>query len=149
MVVLVTWMSFASGEKELRGGVLSMLETHIMMSLLISRLVLILMFRLTLTLVLHLTLFHVLCLAFLLVLCHISLMDLTITHMVLVHERTTLSLDALVTAHILIMVIVSCVGLVFPLEGPSPTLSRDTWTAHAFPIVVHVPLCQGVRCKEP
>jgi hypothetical protein len=37
----------------------------------------------------------------------------------------------------------------FPLEGPSPTLSRDTWTAHAFPIVVHVSLCQVVRCKGP
>jgi hypothetical protein len=29
-------------------------------------------------------------------------MDLTIAHMVLVHERTALSLDALVTAHVLI-----------------------------------------------
>jgi hypothetical protein len=74
-------------------------------------------------------------------------MDLTITHMVLVHERTALSLNALVTAHILIVVIVSHVGLVFPLEGPSPTLSQDTWTVHAFPIVVHVPLGQVVRCK--
>jgi hypothetical protein len=118
MAVLVTWMSFASDIRELRGGVLSMLETHILMSLFIFRLVLILMFCLAFTLVLHLTLFHVLCLS--------SLMDLTIAHMVLVHERTTLSLDALVTAHILIVVIVSRVGLVFPLEGPSPTLSRDT-----------------------
>jgi hypothetical protein len=49
-------------------------------------------------------------------------MNLTIAHMVLVHERTTLSLDALVTAHVLIVVIVSRVGLVFLLEGPSPTL---------------------------
>jgi hypothetical protein len=67
-------------------------------------------------------------------------MDLTITHMVLSHERTALSLDALVTAHVLIVVIVSRVGLVFPLEGPSPNLSRDTWTVHTFPIVVYVPL---------
>jgi hypothetical protein len=83
--------------------------------------------------------FHVLCLS--------SLMDLTITHMVLVHERTALSLDALVTAHVLTVVTVSRVGLVFPLEGPFPTLSRDTWTVHAFPVVVHVPLSQVVRCK--
>jgi hypothetical protein len=67
--------------------------------------------------------------------------------MVLVHERTGLSLDALVTAHVLVVVIVSCVGLIFLLEGPSPTLSRDTWTVHAFFIVVHVPLDQVVRCK--
>jgi hypothetical protein len=116
-----------------------MLETHIVMSSLIFCLALILMFRLDVTLVLHLALFHVLCLS--------SLMDLTIAHMVLVHERTALSLDALVTAHVLIVVIVSRVGSVFPLEGPSPTLSRDTWTVHAFPIVVHVPLDQVVRCK--
>jgi hypothetical protein len=74
-------------------------------------------------------------------------MDPTIAHMVLVHERTTLSLDTLVAAHVLVMVIVSHVGLVFPLEGPSPTLSRDTWTVNAFPVVVHVPLNQVVRCK--
>jgi hypothetical protein len=132
-------MSFSSGERDLRGGVLSMLETHIMMSSLIFCLVLILMFRLTFTLVLHLTLFYVLYLS--------SLMDLTIAHMVLVHERTALSLNALVTAHVLIVVIVFRVGLVFPLEGPAPTLSRDTWTVHAFSVVVHVPLNQVVRCK--
>jgi hypothetical protein len=74
-------------------------------------------------------------------------MDLTIAHMVLVHERTTLNLDALVTTHVLIVVIVSHVGLVFPLEGPFPTLSQDTWMVHAFPIVVHVPLNQVGRCK--
>jgi hypothetical protein len=103
-----------------------MLETHIVMSSLIFHLVLILMFNLAFTLVLLLALSHVFCLAFLLVLCLSSLMDPTITHMVLVHERTALSLDALVTAHVLIVVTVSRVGLVFPLEGPSPTLSRDT-----------------------
>jgi hypothetical protein len=85
------------------------------MSLLISRLILILMFRLAFTLVLHLTLLHVLFLS--------SPMDLTITHMVLVHERTALSLDALVMAHVLIVVIISRVGLIFLLEGPTPTLS--------------------------
>jgi hypothetical protein len=74
-------------------------------------------------------------------------MDLTIAHMVLVHGRTALSLDALVTAYILVVVIISRVGLVFLLEGPSPTLSRDTWMVHAFPVVVHVPLNQVVRCK--
>jgi hypothetical protein len=94
-----------------------MLETHIVMSSLISRFVLILMFRLVFTLVFFLS----------------SLMGLTIAHMVLVHERTALSLDALVTAHILIVVIVSCVGQVFLLEGPTPTLSQDTWMIHVSP----------------
>jgi hypothetical protein len=98
-----------------------MLETHIVMSSLMFRLVLILMFRLAFTLVLLLAPSHVLCLA----LCLSSLMDLTIIHIVLVHERTALSLDALVTAHVLIVVTVYRVGLVFPLEGPFPTLSRD------------------------
>jgi hypothetical protein len=139
VAVLVTWMSFASSRRELRGGVLSMLETHIVMSSLIFRLIFILMFCLAFTLVLCLALFHMLCLS--------SLMDLTIAHMVLVHERTALSLDALVMAHALILVIISCVGLVFLLECPSPTLSRDTWTVHAFPVVVHIPLDQVVRCK--
>jgi hypothetical protein len=74
-------------------------------------------------------------------------MDLTIAHMVLVHERIALSLGALGMAHVLNVVIVSRVGIVFPLEGPFPTLSRDTWTVHAFSIVVHVPLDQVVRCK--
>jgi hypothetical protein len=78
-------------------------------------------------------------------------MDLTVAHMVLVHERTTLSLDTLVMIHVLIVVIVFRVGLrvglVFLLEGPSPTLSQDTCTVHAFPVVVYVPLDQVVRCK--
>jgi hypothetical protein len=95
-----------------------MLETNIVMSSLMFHLNLILVLRLAFTLVLHLTLFHVLCLSL--------LIDPTIAHMVLVHERTALSLDALVMAHVLIVVTVSCVGLVFPLEGPSPALSRDT-----------------------
>jgi hypothetical protein len=116
-----------------------MLETHIVVGSLISSLIFILMFRLAFTLVLHLALLRVLFLS--------SLMDLIIAHMVLVHERIALSLDALVTAHVLIMVIIFHVGLVFLLEGPSPTLSRDTWTVHVFPVVVHVPLNQVVRCK--
>jgi hypothetical protein len=99
-----------------------MLETHIMMSSLIFHLVLILMFRLALTVVLHLTL--------LLVSCLISLMDLTIAHMILVHERTALSLDALVTAYVLIVVIISRIVL---LEGLTLTLSRDTWRVHISP----------------
>jgi hypothetical protein len=140
-------MSFASSERELKGGMLSMLETHIVMSSLIFCLVLILMFRLAFTLVLLLTLSHVLCLALFLMGRLSSLMDPTIAHMVLVHDRTALSLDALVTTHVLIVVIVSRVGLVFPLDGHFPTLSRDTWTVHAFPIVVHIPLDQVVRCK--
>jgi hypothetical protein len=94
---------------------LTMLATHIVMSSLISRLVLILMFCLARTLGLRLTLLHMLFLS--------SLMDLTIAHMALVHERTALSLDTLVTAHVLIVVIISLVGLVFLLEGPSSTLS--------------------------
>jgi hypothetical protein len=123
VAVLVTWISFASDGRELRGGVLSILETHVMMSSLICRLVLILVFCLARTLRLHLALFHVFCLALLLVLCLSLLMDLTIAHMVLVHERTALCLDALDTAHVLIVVIVSRVGPVYLLEGPIPTLS--------------------------
>jgi hypothetical protein len=67
--------------------------------------------------------------------------------MVFVHERTVLSLDALVTAHVLVVVIIFHVGLVFLLEDPSPTLSRDNWMVHVFPVVVHVPVGQVVRCK--
>jgi hypothetical protein len=59
----------------------------------------------------------------LLVLCLISLMDLTITHMVLVHGSTALWLDTLVTTHILIVVIVSRVCLIFLLEDLTLTLS--------------------------
>jgi hypothetical protein len=76
-------------------------------------------------------------------------MNLTITHMVLVHGGTALSLDALVVAHVIIMVIVSRIGLVFLLECPTPNLSRDTWMVHVFAVVVHVPLGQMVRCKGP
>jgi hypothetical protein len=113
-----------------------MLETHIMMSSLISCLILILVLRLILSLVL--------CLVHLLALCLVSLKDLTITHMVLVQERTTLCLDTLVMTHILIVVIVLHVSMVFLLEGLTLTLSRDTWTVHVFRIVVHVPLGQVV-----
>jgi hypothetical protein len=103
-------MSFAFDARELRRDVLTMLETHIVMSSLI--------FRLTLSLALHL--------ALLLVLCLISLIDLIIAHMILVHERTTLCLDALVMTHILIVVIVSYIGLIFLLEGLTLTLSPVT-----------------------
>jgi hypothetical protein len=82
-------------------------ETHIVMSFLI--------FRLALSLMLYL--------AILLMLCLSSLMDLTIAHMVLVHERTAWSLDALVTTRVLITVIVSRVGLFFLLEGLTLILS--------------------------
>jgi hypothetical protein len=108
-----------------------MLEIHIVMSSLI--------FCFVLTLVLRL--------ALLLVLCFISLMDLTIAHMILVHERTTLCLDAFVTAHVLTVVIVSRVGLIFLLEGLTLTMSPVTLTVHVFLIMVHVPLAQMVRCK--
>jgi hypothetical protein len=87
-----------------------MLETHIVTSSLF--------FRLILTLMLLLTLLHALLLS--------SLIDLIIAHMILVHERTALSLDALVITNILIMVIVFCVGLIFMLEGFTPVLSQDT-----------------------
>jgi hypothetical protein len=132
VAMLVTWMSFASGVRDLRGGALSMLETHIVMNSLI--------FHLVLTLVLRLALLHALFLS--------SLMDLTITHMVLVHERIALRLDALVTTHVLIVVIVSRVGLVFLQESFTPVLSRDTWMVHVFPIVVLVPVVQIVMCKR-
>jgi hypothetical protein len=59
-----------------------MLETHIMMSLLI---------------------FH---LIFLLMLCLIFLIDLTISHMDLVHERVGLRLETLVSTRVLIVVFV-------------------------------------------
>jgi hypothetical protein len=110
-------MSFAFDARGLRGDVLIMPETHIVMSFLI--------FRFPLSLVL--------CLAFLLVLCLISIMDLTIAHMIFVHKRTTLCLNALVTAHASIMVIVFHVGLVFMLEGVTLTLRQDTWMVHIFP----------------
>jgi hypothetical protein len=101
-----------------------MLETHIVMSSFIFRL----------------TLLHTLFLS--------SLMYLTITHIFLVHKRTTLSLDALVMVHVLIMVIISHVGLIFLYEGFTPVLSRDTWTVHVFPVVVLVPIIQTVKCKR-
>jgi hypothetical protein len=125
VAVRVIWMSFAFDEKELRKGTMSMLETHIMMSSLICRLILLLVLCLALTLVIRLVLFHVLCLALLLVLCLSLLKDLTIAHMVWVHERTALCLDTLDTAHVLIMVIFSRGGLVSLLEGLRLTLSRD------------------------
>jgi hypothetical protein len=90
-------MSFTSDARELRRDALNMLETHIVVSSLIL--------RPALTIVLHLALILVLYLS--------SLIDLTITHMVLVHVRTVLWLNALDTAHVLIVVIVFRVGLFF------------------------------------
>jgi hypothetical protein len=84
----------------------------------------------------------------LLVLHLISFMDLTIAHMVLDQERIALCLDALVTAHVLIVVIVLHVGTIFLLEGLTLALSQGTWTVHIFAIMVHVPLVQIVRCKR-
>jgi hypothetical protein len=77
----------------------------------------------------------------------VSFKDLTIAHMLLVHERIALCLDALVMALDLIVVIVPRVGMLFLLEGLTLTLSQDSWTIHIFPIVVHVPLVQMLRCK--
>jgi hypothetical protein len=88
---------------------LIMLETLIVMSLLIFHLVPLLMLPL------------------------VSFMYLTIIHMVLVHEIMTLCLDALVTVHILIVVIVPRVGTIFLLQGLIVTLSRGTWMVHVSP----------------
>jgi hypothetical protein len=88
------------------------------------------------------------CLVLLLILHLISFMDLTIAHMVLIHERIALCLDALVMAHVLIVVIIPCVGTVFMLEGLTLTLSQGTWMIHDFSIMVHVPLAQMMRCKR-
>jgi hypothetical protein len=123
---------FCFWHKKSGRGTLILLETHIVMCSLICRLILILVFRLVLTVVLHL--------ADLLVLCLVSLIDLTIAHMILFHKRTTLCLDVLVTAHVLIVLIVPHVGMVFILESLTLTLSPNTWTFHIFPVVVHVPL---------
>jgi hypothetical protein len=102
-------MSVASGARGLRGGALIMPETHIVMSFLIF----------------HLALSLTLCLTLLLVLCLSSLMDLIIAHMVLVHERTALSQNALLMTHVLIVVIVTLIGLVFLLELLTLTLNPD------------------------
>jgi hypothetical protein len=111
---------------------LIMLGTHITMSLLIFRLVIILVLQL----------------ALLLVLCLTSFMDLTIAHMLLVHKRITLCLDALVTSHVYIMVIVFRVGMVSLVEGLTLTLILGTWTVYVFLIVIHVSLVQMVKCKR-
>jgi hypothetical protein len=87
----VTWKSFSFTTKEWRRNVLIVVETLIVMSLLIFYLVPLLVLRLA------------------------SFRDLTITPMVLVHERMALWLDALVTAHVLIVVIVPRVGIIFLL----------------------------------
>jgi hypothetical protein len=38
------------------------------------------------------------------------------------------------------------VDLIFLLQGLTLTLSRDTWAVHVFPVMLHVPLGQVVRC---
>jgi hypothetical protein len=76
-----------------------MLESLIVMGLLIFRLVPLLVLRL------------------------ISFMDLTIAHMVLVHERMTLCLDALIMAHVLIVVFILHVDTVFLLQDLTLILS--------------------------
>jgi hypothetical protein len=94
--------------------------------------------------VMGLLIFH---LVLLIVLRLVSFMDLTIANMVLVRKRIALCLDALVMAHILIVVIVPLVSMVFPLKVPILTLSRVILMVHAFPVLVHIPLAQMVRCK--
>jgi hypothetical protein len=81
-------------------------------------------------------------------LCLLSLMDLTIAHMVFAHERTNLCIDALVMTHVLIVVIVSSTCMIFLLCSPTLILSPNNWWVHIFLIVVHVPLVQRVRCKR-
>jgi uncharacterized protein YjeT (DUF2065 family) len=98
-------------------------------------------------LIFHIVLILVLCLI-LLVLCLASSMDLTVAHMILVQERTTLCLNVLVMSHVLIVVIIFRVGMVFLLEGLTLTLSPDSWTVHVFSNVVLIPLVQRVRCKR-
>jgi hypothetical protein len=71
----------------------TMLETHIIMSSLISRLTFLLTLRL------------------------IFLMDLTIAYMVLVHEIVVLCLNALVSTHVLIVVLIPRIGTVSPARG--------------------------------
>jgi hypothetical protein len=101
-----------------------MLETHITMSLLI--------FHLILILVLHL----------------ISLMDLTITHMVLVHKRIALYIDALVMTHVLIVVIVSRIGMVFLLEVSHTRFKSRHMDGPYFPRRGSRPTGSNLRCKR-
>jgi hypothetical protein len=124
-------MNFASIARESRRGALIILGTHCNEFT---------NFLLVLILMLYLVLLLMLCLA--------SFMDLTIAHMVLVHERITLCLDALVMTHVLIVVIVSLVYMVFLLEGLTLNLSPKTWMVHVFPVVVLVPLVQRLRYKR-
>jgi hypothetical protein len=77
----------------------------------------------------------------------VFLMNLIITHMVLIHERVVFFLNASVPTHALIVVFVPHIGMVFPLEVSILTLSRVILTVHAFPVEVYVPLAQMVRCK--
>jgi hypothetical protein len=88
------------------------------------------------------------CLILLLMLHIVYFMDLTIIHMILVHKRIALFLDALVKAHILIVAIILHVGTVFLPEYLTLVLSQDTWMVHVFPVVVQAPLVQIVRCKR-
>jgi hypothetical protein len=89
-------------------------------------------FRLVLLLVLHL----------------VSFMNRTIAHIILVHKRIALCLDALVMTHVIIVVTVPRVDTIFLLEGLTLTLSQDTWMIHIFLIMIHVSLAQMVMCKR-
>jgi hypothetical protein len=110
VAVLLILMSFAFVARELRRAILTMLETHIVMSSLSFHLILTLMLRL----------------ALLLMLCLISLRDLTIAHMILVHGRIAFYLDALVPPHVLIVIIIFRKSPVFLLEGLALTQSPGT-----------------------
>jgi hypothetical protein len=67
--------------------------------------------------------------------------------MSLIHERVSLCLYALVLTHVLIVVFVPHVGMVFLLEQSILTLNRVTLMVHAFPVMIHIPLTEMVRCK--
>jgi hypothetical protein len=97
------------------------LETHIMMSLLIFHLIFLLMLRL------------------------IFLIDLTIDHMTLVHERVALYLDALVSTHVHIMGFIPRVGM-FSARDAYSHFEKIALTVHTFPIMVLIPLAQLMRC---
>jgi hypothetical protein len=63
-------------------------------------------------------------------------------HMVLVHGRTTLFLDALVPTHALIVVIVSHISLVSPTEGSHTHFETRHLDGPRFP-------CRGSRPTRP
>jgi hypothetical protein len=124
MIVQVTWMSFASVARELRRDILSMLETHILMSYLV--------FCLALTLALHLTLLLV-------SLSHFSHGPNHGSYVFGSRENNFVPRRFGYDPHSHRGDHFSCM-LGFLLEGLTLTLSCDTWTIHVFSVMAHVPL---------